>query len=404
MNILFLCDEYPPGRHGGIGTVVQTLAREMVRQGHRVVVAGFYDWSYGGEDEFTDEGVRVYRFRRKLAARFFENPFSFPVRVVNKLLKVSGIFEWDIKKSLERYRLFIEQLIKENNIEIIEMPDYTDYMRFCNRYVAFPKFSVPVVVKLHGSLTHIAKGNNVTLPKRIWHMEHDILEQADAVCSVSKYAAAMAVENFDYKKEITTLYNGIDTSFAVTGVSKHDGLAVFTGSLSVNKGIYQLMQAWNKVIDAVPQARLYVYGKGPVEKIKTLLSQQAKDTVDFKGHVPRQELSHVLATANLAVFPSYAENFAMAPMEAMLNNTAIVYTKRTSGPELIDDGINGLLADPDNVQELADKMIYLLTNKEECKKIAENGRRKILERFDLKIITGIHIEYYKTIISQHKKQ
>jgi glycogen synthase len=47
MNILFICDEYPPGRHGGIGTVVQLTARALVSQGHNVVVAGFYDWAYG---------------------------------------------------------------------------------------------------------------------------------------------------------------------------------------------------------------------------------------------------------------------------------------------------------------------------------------------------------------------
>ena len=58
MNILLLCDEYPPGRHGGIGTAVQLLARALVREGHKVVVAGFYDWSYGGKDTEADQGVK----------------------------------------------------------------------------------------------------------------------------------------------------------------------------------------------------------------------------------------------------------------------------------------------------------------------------------------------------------
>jgi len=68
VNILYLCDEYPPGRHGGIGTAVRLLARQVAAQGHNVVVAGFYDWGYGGEDEFIDGQVKVYRFRRGLAS------------------------------------------------------------------------------------------------------------------------------------------------------------------------------------------------------------------------------------------------------------------------------------------------------------------------------------------------
>jgi len=72
MNILYICDEYPPGKHGGIGTAVQLLARTMVQRGHNVVVAGFYDWGYGGDDHFEDQGVLVYRFRRVLSSKFFE--------------------------------------------------------------------------------------------------------------------------------------------------------------------------------------------------------------------------------------------------------------------------------------------------------------------------------------------
>lgn len=403
MTILYLCDEYPPGRHGGIGTVVQLLAREMVKQGHKVIVAGFYDWGYGGEDEFVDEGVKVYRFRRQLAARFFEKPFSLPVRAVNKVLKMSGVFEMDIKKSLVKYRLFIEALIKEHGIDIIEMPDYTDYMRFSKNYITFPQFSVPVVVKLHGSLTHMARGNNETVPDRIWQMERDLLEQADAVCSVSRYASEMAIENFGYKQEITTLYNGIDTSFEASDVVKDDNLVVFTGSLSVNKGIYQLMKAWNIVKAEMTGAKLYVFGKGPVPKIKAHLLPAVQDSVSFLGHVPREELRKVLSKASVAVFPSYAENFAMAPMEAMINKAAVVYTKRTSGPELIDDGVDGLLADPDNIEEIASKIIYLLKHKEACREIAEKGKQKILSNFDLKIIARKHVAYYESVISRGKK-
>ena len=102
MNILYLCDEYPPGRHGGIGTAVQLLAREMVQQGHKVIVAGFYEWGYGQKDEFEDMGVKVYRFRRGLDTRLLADKESLTVRAAYKVMFLSGIFQKDINRSSSR--------------------------------------------------------------------------------------------------------------------------------------------------------------------------------------------------------------------------------------------------------------------------------------------------------------
>ena len=121
MNILFLCDEYPPGRHGGIGTAVQLLARQMVKMGHQVVVAGFYDWGYGGEDVFDDNGVKVYRFRRGLASNIFRKVDSFFVRGIYRLLTKLGTLEWDIRRSLKKYHVFLEELIEQYKIDLVEM-------------------------------------------------------------------------------------------------------------------------------------------------------------------------------------------------------------------------------------------------------------------------------------------
>src|SRR5947208_2234281 len=120
MNLLFLCDEYPPGRHGGIGTSVQLLARALVRQGHKVVVAGFCDWGYGGPDQEVDQGVLVYRFRRLFHSRLFTGRDSIPVRAAYKLFAATHVFQYDIIASLKRYARFLINLIKEHKIELAE--------------------------------------------------------------------------------------------------------------------------------------------------------------------------------------------------------------------------------------------------------------------------------------------
>lgn len=400
MNILLLCDEYPPGRHGGIGTVVQMQAREMVRQGHNVVVAGFYDWGYGGEDEFDDKGVKVYRFRRGLSSNLLNKQDALTVRAVYRILRTTGVFQWDIKNSLQRYFEFIEKIITDHNIDIIEMPDYNDYVRFCNSYVAFPKFSVPVIAKLHGSLTYIGYMNEKDIPPHWQQMEHDILLQANKVCGVSHYRADMANKIGEFAGEIDVLYNGIDTSIIGDYETKHPKRIVFTGSLTENKGIYQLVKAWNIVNEQLPDAELYLFGKGPVDRIKEGLTEAAKDTVHFMGHVDRERLFQYLGEAQAAIFPSFAESFALGPMEAMACGTPIIYTSRTSGPELIANEVDGLLVDPADEQAMASQMLRLLTDNDLASRLAKEGKRKVEENFDISVVVAKHIDYYKELLAK----
>ncbi|HXS38065.1 MAG TPA: glycosyltransferase family 4 protein [Flavipsychrobacter sp.] len=399
MNILYLCDEYPPGRHGGIGTAVQLLAREMVQQGHKVIVAGFYEWGYGQKDEFEDMGVKVYRFRRGLDTRLLADKESLTVRAAYKVMFLSGIFQKDINRSIKKYRAFLEGLIKEHNIELVEMPDFNDYMLYCTKYTPFPKLSVPIVVKLHGSTTFIRKETGNKLPAQIWKMEHDLLQQATAVVSVSKYAAKKTAEYLDYNKKIPVLYNGINTGISVKGISKIPGRVIFTGTLVESKGIYKLMEAWNIINEKMPEAELYILGKGPIERVKSRLNERAKGSVIFKGHVSKEEVYRQLSEASIAVFPSYVESFGLAALEAILCSDAVINTNRAAGPELMADGVNGYIIDPDDTEQIAERVIHLLQHTDEAQTLGENGYRLAKEKFDIKVTTRETILFYKSIIN-----
>jgi glycosyltransferase involved in cell wall biosynthesis len=247
MNILYLCDEYPPGKHGGIGTYVRLIARQMVRLGHNVVVAGLYSPGYGGADKFNDEGVKVYRFRRGFDFGFLHNETSLASRIGIRLLKDSGLMGRDIKKSLAAYKNKLEQLISEHQIDIAEMPDYNDYVRFCSFYIQFPQLPVPVVVKMNGSVTYFTREAGGVVPEHVIRMEQTILNQAAAVSGASRYTANKSAEYLSYSKKVEVLYNGIKTDLPVRNVPKNSKQVIFTGTLVAKKGIYQLAKAWNIV-------------------------------------------------------------------------------------------------------------------------------------------------------------
>ena len=398
MNILYLCDEYPPGRHGGIGTSVRLLAGQMAKQGHTVIVAGLYGPGYGGADEFDDEGVKVFRFRRGFNFDFLGEERSFPSRTGMRLLKDFGLMERDIKKSLTVYKAKLEEIISKYNIEVVEMPDYNDYVRFCKSVVPFPKLSVPVVMKMHGSITYFENEANRPVPKYVAEMERTILNQAAAISSVSKYTADKSALYLSCQKEITVIYNGIDADAAVANIIKKPKQVIFTGTLIKKKGIYQLAKAWNIVNKAIPNASLLVLGKGSQQKVMAYLNEDVQSSVVFKGHLSRAELYRHLKESAISVFPSYAEAFALAPLEAMDCDAAVINSNRTSGPELIEHGISGLLIDPDDVEQIASSIIYLLNNPDICAALAKKGNERIRERFGIKKIAAENLLFYQKVL------
>src|SRR5262249_20390765 len=125
LNICFICSEYPPGTHGGIGTMTQMLARALVERGHHVRVVGVYQSSYPGPDYQEDEGVRGWR-----------------------------LGEWGSRHGwlAARYRLFREVVrwSHKRAIDVVEVPDWHGWA------AGWPRLSVPVIARLNGSATYFA--------------------------------------------------------------------------------------------------------------------------------------------------------------------------------------------------------------------------------------------------------
>jgi glycosyltransferase involved in cell wall biosynthesis len=97
----------------------------------------------------------------------------------------------------------------------------------------------------------------------------------------------------------------------------------------------------------------------------------------------------------VAVFPSYAEAFALAPLEAMVSGAPTVYTSRGSGPELIRDGRDGLLIDPDRPDDIAGALLQILTDPGRARDLSLAGRRRVLESFGLEQVVAENIAFYR---------
>jgi glycosyltransferase involved in cell wall biosynthesis len=403
MNILYLCEEYPPGKNGGIGSMVKLLAGEMVKQGHRVYVVGLYPQGYGQADYEEDSGVKVWRLRYKTDIGLLKNNFSLTDTVLRRLLRYSSLLHWDTKNATRRLFSFIANLVKQHQVDIIEMPDWNTFLHNSFTPIHIPDFGVPLVVKFHGSHSYLRSEMNQPVSKLIFKAEQALLNRADALTAVSRYTADKTAALFGLGKQVGGLYNSIHIPPAAN-TAVQDNTIIFAGALSKSKGVHALLQAWNSVHRQCPDAVLHLYGKGPLHQLKKIPGSAALSSIVFHGHVNREVLLTAFAEATVAVFPSYSECFSIAPLEAMAAGCAVVFTERSSGAELVIHGQNGLLINPDDTTAIADAILLLLSDRSIRNKLAMAGHQTVTAHFNITLSAQQHIQFYAETIGRYQQK
>jgi len=392
MNILYICDEYPPCQHGGIGSVTQNLALQMALKGHQVSVCGFYPYYRPALPYENDSGVKVYR-------HFYGNRL---------LLKLSRHRYFgtiiNIKNKFNSYTKFIKEIIENNHIDIIEIPDFNEAFRYTGpRFIKYPDFGIPTIIKLHGTFSFFDKlEKGYTRNESIYRKEHYLIQNANMVLAISEFTKRVVKDIFNYSKDIAVIYNGINITDSGEYIRDSDSNSVvFAGSLAEKKGILSLIKAWGNVITEIPSAKLLIYGKGDskiLEKINKLISDKTKGSIDLKGYVSRSMLSDIYKSSSCSIFPSYAESFSMAPLESMLAGCPTIFTKRASGEELITHEINGLLIDPDNIREITTAIIKMLSDRKSAIEMGRKGAELVKQKFNISVIANQHINLYQSLL------
>ena len=146
----------------------------------------------------------------------------------------------------------------------------------------------------------------------------------------------------------------------------------------------------NIVLKKFPDVKLYVVGKSDITKsglpytdyLLSLVEPYFHESIVFYGHRSKEDLLPLIQYSYCCVLPSHSECFSLAPMEAMTLGVPVIYSSLHSGPELIDSGIDGLLVDPANVNDIAEKIIRLLEDPEFSRNLGRSGQLKINNKFN----------------------
>ena len=152
--------------------------------------------------------------------------------------------------------------------------------------------------------------------------------------------------------------------------------AVFSGRMASEKGISTLVEAARRC----PNIPVRFFGGGPA--LDELLND-APTNAAFHGQVDSDQIAEAYRGARFLVIPStWFEGCPLVILEAMSFGLPVIASRIGGLPELVDEGVTGMLFEPGNSAELAEKMGALWGDPELCQSMGNAGRRKTVEHFN----------------------
>jgi len=392
MNICFICNEYPEGPHGGIGTVTQLLAEGLIAYNHKVKIIGVYNYNYPSPDHEKNKEIEITRLRANT-----KNSFS-------------------VFKAFWRLNKIVRKWSRDKEIDIIECPDSYGLLS------VLPKFDVPFILRAHGNNTYFSSILNLPIKKKTLFYEWNLYRKASGYCAVSAFTANKMKALYNIKHPISIIYNGLEINnnvqISTLQTANCDKLLsiqnpiIFSGTLTSKKGIYELVKSIIHILESGVDTTLIINGKDTIntltglsvkEELLKMIPESFTQKFIFNGHISRAELLCQYKYGKAAVFPSFAEAFALAPMEAMLTGIPTIFSNTCSGAELITNKTDGLIINPFTLDSIIEAITFILANPIEARRIGEKGRQRIINNFSKEIMTQNTLQFYENIRANYKK-
>jgi glycosyltransferase involved in cell wall biosynthesis len=351
---------------GGVGVVVHQLASFLTERGHQVTVLAH---KRRGESRIKVP-YRVFRYWRPLSKRF-------------------GVHQIIVYLVWEKMR---------RGVDILHC-----HSAYPQGYIgaSFKKmYKIPLVITSHGD---IIKGERIREETRLAKRAEKAMRVADAVTALSHYMEEESIDAGAPEEKIYYIPNGVDLKeFESEEKFIFKTPYLFSmGILRKVKGFDILIRAFREVKQIYPEISLLIGGEG---KEKDSLKKLAydlnlEDSIHFLGMVSGKEKIKLLKGCEFYVCSAIGgEPFSNSTLEAFASGKTAVVSQVGGIPDIVEDGINGLLVPQGNPDRLARKMIELLGKPSLIQKMSANAHQKSKE-FDLEITMSKYLHLYEKILN-----
>jgi len=188
------------------------------------------------------------------------------------------------------------------------------------------------------------------------------------------------------------------------GINQEDFVWVFVGRMVKDKGINELVKAFEILSERNPQLKLLLVGMFEKD-LDPLLPETMKSIENNPGIIEagtQHDVRPYLAISDLLVFPSYREGFPNVPMEAGAMGLPAIVTDINGCNEIIEEGKNGLIFPPKNVEAIVEAAERLLDEPELFQELARNARPMISSRFEQEGIWKEILKEYRALEAQSR--
>lgn len=290
-------------------------------------------------------------------------------------------------------------------------PDIVNSHLFRATLVAAPLarwHSVPHVVETY----HGREGWRTGLVNGRFVVDRLVSHALDRVIAVSEAARDFLVRVKGYpRRKVVVIPNGRDLTVFQPGrdregVRKQLGLDAHTplvgviGRLEAQKGHVHLLEAWQRVVREFPDARLLVVGEG---SLRSALEQQAREariaaSVIFAGF--RADVPRLLDAIDVLALPSLYEGMPLTAIEASAMARPVVATAVDGTPEVIRDGVTGVLVPAADSTALGRALVSLLGDPAHARRLGAAGRAWAFDRFDLGRHVAATAALYRSLVAR----
>lgn len=403
MRILFMSDRYPPHYEGGYEINCMTAAQAMEARGHDVHVLT----SMFGVDGPRVNG-KVYRVMHPLGK---DKGSGLARRLGHIKDAYLGRANYDIARSVaERVGPDIIFFWRMGNVSIFPVR-------------AVQSLNVPVVYRLGDYWLKEYKTECVTNPDLTRRVYRSILyggyhfHDLD-FSNMAANSAALArdyIDNGFPREGLTVIHNGVPKEMVREGphprldAGHKDVRLVCAGRLVPNKGVGVAIEALCLLAGRDPETefRLDIVGNGP-GKYKAALRENAEalgvmGRITFMEQVTREELISSFSDYDAFLFTSvWQEPFGMTSIEAMSQGLPVIASRVGGIPEIIEDGVNGLLVRPGVPEELADAVERLKHEPRLAEKISREGAATVANRFTNDRVMDMYEDYLKSVLRGYR--
>ena len=394
LRITKVAFRYPPHAPGGAGIYAHRLGRNIAARGHQVrAIAATDRRSETGTYDLDGVDVQVMKVSSKppfSKLTFVRNPGTlrkdFGTGDIAHVHNI-GAFSTTLFKALKdqgghRATVWMVHDVQLMNLRVPET-SFDDVMRGNQQDLARIR-------------DRIGEGDYKS--KQVWK---NLGSNVDRYIATSRFMYNLFQAAGIDKDSCRLVYNGIELDENPASEVPEEPTILFVAGVVAIKGVDHLVEAMPRVLEEVPDARLRIVGTGDLEvplkeRVKGL---GMEDSVTFEGHVV--DVRPYFKACQVFVLPSVVyEICSISILEGMAAGRPIVASNRGGNPEQVEDGRTGLIFRAGDHEDLAEKLVSILTSRDKAVSFGGAARARTESMFSMDHAVEGTLKVYRELLEE----